>query len=82
MNVHVHEDAQMYTSTICISMRVYYIYISLAPIQDYVSQESAWSSDGSTCQRKYLATSKVFVESIIYKTIYISMGFQISEWLR
>ena len=57
------------------------VYIVLAPIQDYVSQESAWSSNGSTYQRKYLATSKVFAESMC-KSIYISTDFQISEGLR
>ena len=49
----------------------------LAPIQDYVSQESAWSSNSSTYQRKYLATStsKVFAESIC-KSIYLSTDFR------
>ena len=70
INMHVHEDVQTYTSTTC-------MYIALAPIQDYVSQESA---NGSTYQRKYLVTSKVFTESIC-KSIYISTDFQISEGL-
>ena len=75
--VHVHEDAWTYSCTLA-SMHVY--IIALAPIQDYISQESAWSSNCSTFQRKYLATSKVFAESIC-KSIYTSTDFQISEGL-
>ena len=37
--------------------------------------------NGSTYQIKYLATSKVFAESVC-KSIYISTDFQISEGLR
>ena len=55
-----------------------HVYIALTPIQDYVSQENAWSSNGSTCQH---ATSNIFT-GYMHKSIYISTDFQISEGLR
>ena len=57
-----------------------HVYIALAPIQDYVNQESVWSLNSSTYQRKYLATSEVFAGSMCM-SIYISTDFQISERL-
>ena len=79
MNVHAHaEDSMPYTNTIYTSM--YVCNIALTQIQDYVNQESMWSSNGSTDQRKYLATSIVFAGSM-RKSIYISTDFQISERL-
>ena len=47
----------------------------------YVSQENAWRSNGSTCQRKQRATFNVFA-GYVHKSIYISTDFQISEGLR
>ena len=47
----------------------------------YVSQENAWRSNGSTCQRKQRATFNVFA-GYVRKSIYISTDFQISEGLR
>ena len=46
----------------------------------YVSQENAWRSNGSTCQRKQRATFNVFA-GYVRKSIYISTDFQISEGL-
>ena len=47
----------------------------------YVSQENAWRSNGSTCQRKQRATFNVFA-GYVRKSIYISTDFQISKGLR
>ena len=47
----------------------------------YVSQENAWRSNGSTCQRKQRATFNVFA-AYLRKSIYISTDFQISEGFR
>ena len=46
----------------------------------YISQENAWRSNGSTCQRKQRATFNVFA-GYVRKSIYISTDFQISEGL-
>ena len=47
------------------------IYEVLVPIQDYVSQESAWSSNGSTYQRKYLATLKYSLDICVSLSIFL-----------
>ena len=47
------------------------MYIALALIQDYVSQENMWSLKSSTYQN-------VFTGYIIHKSIYIFTDFQIS----
>ena len=46
-----------------------HVYTALVPMQDYISKESAWSSNDSTYQRKYLAISKV---SIYNTEVFIS----------
>ena len=56
------------------------IYMTLYSTMDYIIQENAWSSSGSTSQRMKQATSKVFLgdES---KSIYIVTEFQASDEL-
>ena len=66
--MNVHAEDSMLTRTL-------YLYISMHVYIAYVNQESMWSLNGSTYQRKYLATSKVFAGSMC-KSIYILQIFR------
>ena len=67
-------------NTVCIEH--VHVYIVLALIQDYVSQENKWSLNGRICQRSNMQLLMYSVFSgYIRKSIYNRMDFQISEGL-